>query len=77
MSRTFFVLAVVLATASPAYAYLDPGTGSLLLQGAIAAAAAMFGMASLWWQRVKAFIGSFSKSSAPTPGSAPAAGDSK
>lgn len=77
MSRTFFVLAAIIASASPAYAYLDPGTGSLLLQGAIAAAAAMFGMASLWWQRVKTFFSSFSKSSAPTSGSAPAAGDSK
>ena len=41
---------------SPAYAYLDPGTGSLLLQGLIAALAMIISFLSIYWQKVKAFF---------------------
>ena len=41
---------------SPAYAYLDPGTGSLLLQGLIAGLAAIISFLSIYWQKVKAFF---------------------
>jgi hypothetical protein len=37
----------------PAYAYLDPGTGSLILQGLIASLAAAAGVISLYWQKIK------------------------
>lgn len=42
--------------AIPAHAYLDPGTGSLLLQGAIAAIAAGVFTVKTYWYRIRAFI---------------------
>jgi hypothetical protein len=38
----------------PAYAYLDPGTGSLLLQGIIGGIAASITVVSLYYGRLKA-----------------------
>ena len=35
-----------------AYAYLDPGTGSIILQGIIAAIAVGLTTAKLWWYRI-------------------------
>ena len=50
-------LAVVLvAVASPAYAYLDPGTGSIILQGLIAGLAACGTIVSLNYHRFKSKI---------------------
>ena len=37
----------------PAYAYLDPGTGSILLQGLIAAIAGVMVTGRLYWSRIK------------------------
>jgi hypothetical protein len=41
---------------TPAYAYLDPGTGSILLQALIGGVAASVTVVSLYYQRVKAFF---------------------
>ena len=41
---------------SPAYAYLDPGTGSLLFQGLIAGLATIISVLSIYWQKVKSFF---------------------
>ena len=41
---------------SPAYAYLDPGTGSILLQGLIAGIAMTMAFLSIYWQKAKAFF---------------------
>ena len=49
---------VALLCAQPAYAYLDPGTGSIILQGLIAAVAATIAYAGMYWQRVKTFFSS-------------------
>jgi len=54
-----FVLAILgsgLSYAAPAYAYLDPGTGSIILQGLIATVAGALVAGRLYWQRVKAFF---------------------
>jgi len=40
-----------------AYAYLDPGTGSALLQGVLAALAAIVVTAKLYWHRLLRFFG--------------------
>ncbi len=40
-----------------AYAYLDPGTGSALLQGVLAAVAAIAVTAKLYWHRLLRFFG--------------------
>ena len=52
------VLAIILfgASSAPAYAYLDPGAGSMLLQALIGVAAAGVTVISIYWQKVKAFI---------------------
>ena len=42
--------------ASPVYAYLDPGTGSMLIQGLIAGIATMLSVLSIYWQKVKSFF---------------------
>lgn len=38
---------------TPAWAYLDPGTGSILLQGLLAAFAVVAGVVSVYWQRLR------------------------
>ena len=43
---------------SPAAAYLDPGTGSIILQGALAAIAGAIVVLKLYWMRLKSFISS-------------------
>ena len=44
------------ASSAPAYAYLDPGAGSMILQALIGAAAAGVTVISVYWQKVKAFV---------------------
>lgn len=44
--------------ASPAHAYLDPGTGSIILQGLLAGIAAAMAAAGLYWARLKSFFSS-------------------
>jgi hypothetical protein len=41
---------------SPVFAYLDPGTGSILIQGLIGGAAIAMSFLSIYWQKVKAFF---------------------
>ena len=56
-NRRFLCLIVgLISYTSPAYAYLDPGTGSILLQGLIAGLAAIISVLSIYWQKVKAFF---------------------
>ena len=50
----FFAL---LSWAPPAHAYIDPGIGSALIQGAIAMVAAAGVALKLYWHRIKSFIG--------------------
>ena len=47
---------IVIVPMEPAYAYLDPGTGSMVLQGIIAAVAAGLTTAGIYWSRIKNFI---------------------
>lgn len=54
------VLTVVLFIASSqlsAFAYLDPGTGSLVLQAVITAVAFIMVTGKLWWNRFCDFMG--------------------
>lgn len=46
----------VLST-SNAYAYLDPGTGSILLQGLIGAVASGMFVAKMYWAKLKSYVG--------------------
>lgn len=59
MPRLCFPLILLLATlgwAGPAAAYLDPGTGSMLVQGLIAAFAVVSGGIAAYWTRIKLFF---------------------
>ena len=47
----------LISYSSPVYAYLDPGTGSILIQGLIAGIAATISFLSIYWHKVKAFFG--------------------
>jgi O-antigen/teichoic acid export membrane protein len=41
---------------SSAYAYLDPGTGSIILQAIVGAFAAFFSTIYIFWEKVKFFF---------------------
>ena len=52
--RSFVLISVALVIFAPdAYAYLDPGTGSLVVQSLIAAAAAVGYAVRLHWTRIR------------------------
>lgn len=61
------VAAFMLATSAPAYAYLDPGTGSALLQGILGALAALAVALKLYWHRFLRLIGLRKKPEEPKP----------
>ena len=50
-------LCVLLLSASPASAYLDPGTGSMLVQAVIAAVAAASVSIGVFRRRIRSFFG--------------------
>ena len=62
-ARAAAVLVFCLLFASDAFAYLDPGTGSILVQSLLAGIAGAAAVVSLYWQRVKAFFVNLRKSS--------------
>ena len=41
---------------SPAYAYIDPGMGSMLLQGLIGGLAVIISFLSIYWKKIKAIF---------------------
>ena len=51
-----WVIGGCIGLTAPAHAYLDPGTGSLLLQGLIATIAAGAATASIYWHKVRTFF---------------------
>lgn len=55
--RIFFLVAAS-ATAPAAHAYIDPGIGSMLVQGLIAAFAAAAAGIGIFWDRVRNLFGS-------------------
>lgn len=48
---------VSFATVSPAHAYLDPGTGSMLVQLLLGGVAGAVVVVRLYWQKLKDLIG--------------------
>lgn len=68
----FWWLAAQLAGFSTAaHAYLDPGTGSILVQSLLAGIAGAAAVVSLYWQRIKAFFTNMRKQSHDAHSSAP------
>jgi len=54
--RIAVVLVACLSIASPAYAYLDPGTGSMLISAVLGVAAAVALAVKMFWYRVVGFF---------------------
>ena len=54
--RVAFVLAACLLIASPAHAYLDPGTGSMLVSAVIGLFAAVALALKMFWYRLVGFF---------------------
>ena len=44
---------------SPSHAYLDPGTGSIILQGLLASLAVGIGVLRRYWQEFTSFLAKF------------------
>ena len=55
--RACLAVLVVLSLPSTAFAYLDPGTGSALLQGVLGALAAIGIVLKLYWHRLLRLLG--------------------
>lgn len=51
-----FLIMFSLVTAAPALAYIDPGTGSFLVQGIIAGVVGAGVAIKLFWHKIKAAI---------------------
>jgi hypothetical protein len=49
-------LVIFVVTATPAFAYLDPGSGSAILQGILAAVVAVGITAKLYWHKILVFL---------------------
>ncbi len=54
--RLYFFIVATVSLTIPAFAYLDPGTGSMLLQGLIGGIAASIAVISLYYHRFKTFL---------------------
>tara|TARA_B100001057_G_scaffold55432_1_gene49270 strand:+ start:141 stop:374 length:234 start_codon:yes stop_codon:yes gene_type:complete len=52
----FFALIIFFINTNNSYAYLDPGTGSMLLQIIAAVSASIFIFLSLAWYKIKSFF---------------------
>jgi len=50
-------LAFLAMTTGQAFAYLDPGTGSIILQAIIAAVASSLFVVKMYWYRLESFLG--------------------
>lgn len=67
-NQTKIVIALAgVAFATPSFAYLDPGTGSVILQSLLAGIAVAMGLLRFYWQQFKAFLGNLVGSSPKQP----------
>ena len=48
---------VLMLSMKPAYAYLDPGTGSMMVQAVLAVIAAVSVSVGIFWNRIKIIFG--------------------
>jgi len=68
MTRTFIfiiltaIIGIISLTAQHAFAYLDPASGSMILQGILAAIAAVGVSVGIFWRRLKLIFSGEKKS---------------
>ena len=53
----FATIGLLLASASPAYAYVDPGSGGMIVQLLLGGTAGVVVLAKLFWHRLARFFG--------------------
>lgn len=56
MKALFPALVLMAAFTSPAFAYLDPGTGSMVLQAILGVVAVAGATISVYWQKVRSLF---------------------
>jgi hypothetical protein len=56
ISTIYLVISSPLIVISDAHAYLDPGTGTMIIQGLIGAAAAASVAIGAYWHKIKQFF---------------------
>jgi len=61
VNRLTCIAAVIILMPPPAFAYIDPGTGSLIIQGVIGAIAAVGVTLKIYWHKIKIFFAGNSK----------------
>jgi hypothetical protein len=59
--RSLPLVLFVIFGSEPAYAYIDPGSGGLIIQALIGAVATVVVAVRLYWQRMLAFFSRFRK----------------
>ena len=64
--KTVFILLASLVLAPPVHAYLDPGSGSMMIQLLLAGAAGAAVALKIFWRRLLTFFG-FYKKTPPDP----------
>ena len=52
----FYIVALYVLLNTDAYAYLDPGSGSMILQAILGFIAAALATVSYYWEKVKTFL---------------------
>ena len=57
MRIIFAAILSILVVTQPAAAYIDPGTGSLIVQGIIAAVSAIVAAGYVGWDKLKSMFG--------------------
>lgn len=77
MKALLLAIIVYVSLINSSWAYLNPGTSSLILQGVAASFAVAMGFVTLGWQRIKLFFGNlfgktFRKKADPPPEDEPA-----
>jgi len=55
-AKLIAVAITILLYSVPSHAYLDPGTGSIILQSILAGVAVAMGVLRIYWHRFKAFV---------------------
>ena len=56
-SRSWILIVLLILLAEPAFAYLDPGTGSMLLQVILGGIAAVGVALKLFWHKIRVAVG--------------------
>ena len=56
MRILILAITLLLIFPAPSFAYLDPATGSMIIQGIIGAVAGIMVAAKLYWQKIRSFF---------------------